>query len=152
MIPLQLYQSTRGQVFLGRDFQTEQNYSDAIAQEIDLEIRDIINRCYAKAKQILTDRREDLELVAKTLLDVETLDSKQIRHLIKTREYLPHEPEEDVDGSTDADDAAKKDDAAVQHGQVVDQPEVVQDSQPDVVPEGDKPEATTTERPNNESR
>ncbi|TCI20255.1 ATP-dependent metallopeptidase FtsH/Yme1/Tma family protein [Exiguobacterium sp. SL-10] len=151
--PLQLGSNHGGQVFLGRDFQTEQNYSDAIAQDIDLEIRDIINRCYAKAKQILTDRKDDLELVAKTLLEVETLDSKQIRHLIKTREYLPHEPEEPSEPSNDdANDEAKKDEAAVKHGQVIDQPGVVQEAKPDVVPEGDKPEATPTERPNNESR
>jgi len=80
------------------------------------------------------------------LLEVETLDSKQIRHLIKTREFLPHEPEEPTGVSSD--DETKQDEAAVEHGQVVATPGVAQDTAPDVIPEGDKPEATPTERPN----
>lgn len=78
--PLQFGQS-QGQVFLGRDINNEQNYSDAIAYEIDLEIQDIIKTCYARAKQILTENRSKLDLIANTLLDIETLDAQQIRHL-----------------------------------------------------------------------
>lgn len=78
--PLQFGQS-QGQVFLGRDFHNEQNYSDAIAYEIDLEIQRIIKECYEKARKILTDNRDKLDVIAKTLLEVETLDAEQIRHL-----------------------------------------------------------------------
>ncbi|MFK2826946.1 ATP-dependent zinc metalloprotease FtsH [Bacillus sp. B190/17] len=80
--PLQFGQSSGGQVFLGRDFNNEQNYSDAIAYEIDLEIQTIIKECYARAKNILTENRDKLELIANTLLDVETLDADQITHLV----------------------------------------------------------------------
>ena len=79
--PLQFGQA-QGQVFLGRDFHNEQNYSDAIAYDIDLEIQRFIKESYAKAKQVLTDNRDKLELIAKTLLKVETLDARQIKHLI----------------------------------------------------------------------
>jgi len=79
--PLQFGQSQGGQVFLGRDFHNEQNYSDAIAYEIDLEIQRIIKECYEKAKRILTENRDKLDIIANTLLDVETLDAEQIKHL-----------------------------------------------------------------------
>ncbi|MBD3108985.1 ATP-dependent zinc metalloprotease FtsH [Bacillus sp. AGMB 02131] len=79
--PLQFGQSQGGQVFLGRDFNNDQNYSDAIAYEIDLEIQRIIKECYAKAKDILTENRDKLDLIANTLLEVETLDAEQIKSL-----------------------------------------------------------------------
>lgn len=79
--PLQFGQASGGQVFLGRDIQNEQNYSDAIAHDIDTEIQRIIKESYARAKQILTENRDKLELVAKTLLEVETLDAHQIKNL-----------------------------------------------------------------------
>ncbi|WP_214484067.1 ATP-dependent zinc metalloprotease FtsH [Bacillus sp. SM2101] len=80
--PLQFGQAQGGQVFLGRDLHNEQNYSDAIAHDIDMEIQRFIKECYKKAKDILTENRDKLELVAKTLLDVETLDAEQIKYLI----------------------------------------------------------------------
>ncbi len=80
--PLQFGQSQGGQVFLGRDFNNEQNYSDQIAYEIDQEIQRIIKECYERAKTILTENRDKLELIAQTLLDVETLDAEQIKHLV----------------------------------------------------------------------
>ncbi|ARZ60423.1 ATP-dependent zinc metalloprotease FtsH [Bacillus thuringiensis] len=79
--PMQFGSSQGGQVFLGRDFHSEQNYSDAIAHEIDIEMQTIMKECYARAKQILTENRDKLDLIAKTLLEVETLDAEQINHL-----------------------------------------------------------------------
>ena len=79
--PLQFGQSQGGQVFLGRDFHNERNYSDAIAYEIDLEIQRIIKECYEKARKILTENRDKLNVIANTLLEVETLDAEQIKHL-----------------------------------------------------------------------
>ncbi|SES22609.1 cell division protease FtsH [Gracilibacillus ureilyticus] len=80
--PLQ-FGSSGGQVFLGRDMQSEQNYSDAIAYEIDQEIQNFIQSCYDRAKEILTENRDKLELVAKTLLKIETLDANQIKSLFE---------------------------------------------------------------------
>ncbi|WP_440604662.1 ATP-dependent zinc metalloprotease FtsH [Bacillus sp. GB_SG_008] len=79
--PMQFGSSQGGQVFLGRDFHSEQNYSDAIAHDIDTEMQSIMKECYARAKQILTENRDKLDIIAKTLLEVETLDAEQINHL-----------------------------------------------------------------------
>ncbi|OLS34129.1 ATP-dependent zinc metalloprotease FtsH [Bacillus sp. MRMR6] len=81
--PLQFGQAQGGQVFLGRDLHNEQNYSDAIAYEIDLEIQRIIKECYEKARTILTENRAKLDLIAKTLLEVETLVAEQIKYLVE---------------------------------------------------------------------
>ena len=78
--PLQFGQ-VQSQVFLGRDLNNDQNYSDAIAYDIDLEIQRIIKECYERAKQILTENREKLNLIAETLLEIETLDAEQINSL-----------------------------------------------------------------------
>lgn len=89
--PLQFGNTQGGQVFLGRDIQNDQNYSDTIAYEIDTEIQRIIKECYERARQIITENRDKLELIAKTLMEVETLNAEQIRHLVKTGE-LPEGP------------------------------------------------------------
>jgi cell division protease FtsH len=89
--PLQFGQAQGGQVFLGRDLHNEQNYSDAIAHEIDMEIQRFIKESYERARQILTDNREKLELIAQTLLDIETLDAAQINSLVEHGK-LPDRP------------------------------------------------------------
>ncbi|MED1795108.1 ATP-dependent zinc metalloprotease FtsH [Brevibacillus nitrificans] len=81
--PMQFGRS-QGQVFLGRDYGNERNYSDQIAYEIDQEMQNIINECYAKCTDLLTKHRDQLDLIANTLLRVETLDADQIRQLIET--------------------------------------------------------------------
>ncbi|MDZ5474313.1 ATP-dependent zinc metalloprotease FtsH [Bacillus sp. 31A1R] len=80
--PMQFGQSSGGQVFLGRDLHNEQNYSDKIAYEIDSEIQRIIKESYERAKTLLTENRDKLDLIANTLLEVETLDAEQIKHLV----------------------------------------------------------------------
>ncbi|OCS84812.1 ATP-dependent zinc metalloprotease FtsH [Caryophanon tenue] len=79
--PMQFGANSGGNVFLGRDFNSEQNYSDSIAYEIDKEMQAIIVEQYERTKQILTEKRELLNLIATTLLDIETLDAEQIEHL-----------------------------------------------------------------------
>ncbi|MCM3598925.1 ATP-dependent zinc metalloprotease FtsH [Metabacillus idriensis] len=93
--PLQFGQS-QGQVFLGRDFNSEQNYSDAIAHEIDMEVQRFIKESYERAKKILTENRDKLELIAQTLLEIETLDAEQIKHLVD-HGTLPERPAAGLD-------------------------------------------------------
>ncbi len=81
--PVQFGQASGGQVFLGRDIHNEQNYSDAIAYEIDLEIQRILKDSYERATKILTENRDKLDLIAKTLLEVETLNAEQIAYLVE---------------------------------------------------------------------
>ncbi|WP_186575876.1 ATP-dependent zinc metalloprotease FtsH [Aquibacillus kalidii] len=103
--PLQ-FGSSGGQVFLGRDMQNEQNYSDAIAYEIDQEIQNFINQCYERAKQILTDKKDKLELIAQTLLEVETLDAAQIKSLFEEG-VLPDPVVSEQDGKDTKQDSTK---------------------------------------------
>jgi cell division protease FtsH len=73
-------------VFLGREISEQRDYSDAIAEQIDKEVREIIDRGYERANQILTEHRDKLELIAKTLLDIETLEANEFVDLIEGRE------------------------------------------------------------------
>ena len=106
--PLQFGSSGGGQVFLGRDLQNEPNYSDKIAYEIDLEIQNIINTCYERAKEIITKHKEQLELIAQTLLEVETLDADQIDGLFYHGK-LPEPKEESVEEQLSEVDNTKSD-------------------------------------------
>jgi cell division protease FtsH len=119
--PLQFGQAQGGQVFLGRDLHNEQNYSDAIAYDIDLEIQRIIKECYAKAKKVLTENRDKLDLIATTLLEVETLDAEQIKHLIENG-HLPDRTSADSKAKTDL---KKTDDVKVNFGSKKDEDEKV---------------------------
>lgn len=80
--PMQFGQSSGGQVFLGRDIQNEQNYSDAIAHEIDMEVQKIIKDAYEKCRQILLEHKDALDRVAESLIELETLDAEQILSLV----------------------------------------------------------------------
>jgi len=74
---------TQGQVFLGRDIGHERNYSEQIAYEIDQEMQRIITECYERCRELLIKYRDQLDLIANTLLRVETLDAEQIKQLIE---------------------------------------------------------------------
>lgn len=83
LAPMQ-YGQSQGQIFLGRDIGHEQNYSDKIAYEIDMEMQRIIFEQYARCKELLTTHREKLDLLAQTLLVKETLDANEIKQLLET--------------------------------------------------------------------
>ncbi len=87
------------QVFLGRDLGRDRDYSEEIAKAIDQEIRKTIDDCYQKAQDILENERSKLERIAQALLEIETLNSKEIKALVEGRE-LP-EPEEEFQDETD---------------------------------------------------
>jgi cell division protease FtsH len=80
--PMQ-FGSHQGAVFLGRDLGHEQNYSDAIAYEIDQEMQRFIRDCYERAKEILSKHSDQVHLLAKTLLEKETLDKDEIIALLE---------------------------------------------------------------------
>ncbi len=71
-------------LFLARDFTRMRDYSEATAQAIDQEVKLLIDEAYRRAKDLLTTRRDKLDLIAKALLEYETLDGSQIRDLIET--------------------------------------------------------------------
>lgn len=88
--PIQ-YERNTGSVFLGRDYTNAQrNFSSTIAEEIDKEIRKIIEDAHKQAYEILTKRKEDVILIAETLLKNETINEEEIDYLLKNRK-MPDE-------------------------------------------------------------
>jgi len=74
-----MYDEGGEEVFLGRSAaQPAKAMSDETARAIDKEVRHIIDQCYAKAREILDDNREKLDLMADALMQYETIDAEQI--------------------------------------------------------------------------
>ena len=80
--PLQ-FEQQEGSVFLGRDYNKTQHFSNEVANEIDMEMRKIIDECHAKATKIIKGNKDLLKLIAETLLEYETLTKEQIDYLVK---------------------------------------------------------------------
>jgi cell division protease FtsH len=76
------YGENQEEVFLGYSVARQQNISEATVQKIDAEIRRLVEEGYKEAEQILTDKRGDLETLAKGLLEFETLTGDEIKDLI----------------------------------------------------------------------
>jgi len=68
-------------IFLGREISEQRDYSDQVANEIDEEVRKIVNGAYEEAKAILTKHRETLERVASRLVEIETIDGEEFNRL-----------------------------------------------------------------------
>ncbi|QOX65376.1 ATP-dependent metallopeptidase FtsH/Yme1/Tma family protein [Anoxybacterium hadale] len=86
--------SSSDEVFLGKDFSTRKNYSEEMASEIDEEIRTIVEDAYSTAEKLLTENIDMLHTIAKTLLEIETLDGEQFEALFtgaKTSKQLIEE-------------------------------------------------------------
>ena len=81
--PIQYEQRESGNVFLGRDYTKSRNFSSQVAFEIDEEQRKIINECYEVTKKIIADNKDLLNLIAKTLLEYETITKEQIDYLVE---------------------------------------------------------------------
>ncbi len=88
--PMQL-ESDSGSVFLGRDYNKVQHFSNEVANEIDMEMRKIINKCHDDATKIIKQNKDLLKLIADTLLEYETLTKEQIDYLVEHKKM----PEED---------------------------------------------------------
>jgi cell division protease FtsH len=68
-------------IFLGREISEQRDYSEAIAEKIDAEVRTLVNESYKKAKQLLIDHRDKLDEVAEKLLEVETLSKEEFEKI-----------------------------------------------------------------------
>ena len=71
-------------VFVGRDYGQKPAYSDQVAYEIDNEVRQLLNQAHEEAHRLINEHREQLNLIAEKLLEVETLEAAQIESLFKT--------------------------------------------------------------------
>ncbi len=73
-------------VFLGRELSEQRDYSEEVAEQIDAEVRRIVNEAYARVRQILTTHRDKLEAVAKALLERETLSDTEFLAIFEGRD------------------------------------------------------------------
>jgi cell division protease FtsH len=87
-----VYGEEEGEVFLGRSVTTHKSVSEATMQQVDKEVRRIIDEQYALARKILEDNRDKVERMTKALLDWETIDSEQIDDIMAGREPRPPKP------------------------------------------------------------
>jgi cell division protease FtsH len=92
------YGETNEYVFLGREMARSKDYSEKTAQEIDDEVKRIIDEAYRRAKEIILAHRSALEVIAKALLEFETLDGTQVEEIVRTgkMETPPPKPGSDT--------------------------------------------------------
>lgn len=91
------YGEDQGEVFLGRSVTQQNNVSDETSRAIDDEVREIVNKTYAAAKEVLEEHLEILHLMADALMRYETIDRKQIDEIMAGKAPTP--PEDWVDDS-----------------------------------------------------
>ena len=83
------YEEEEGEVFLGKQMSQRKSMSEQTAEEIDREVRAIIDSCYGRAKQILEDNRDKLDLMAEALMQYETIDAGQIEDIMTGHKPRP---------------------------------------------------------------
>lgn len=112
--PIQ-YEKNNGSVFLGRDYTSQQaNYSTQVAYEIDKAVRSIINQAHDNCKQLLLKYKDDVELIANTLIKNETITAEQIDYLLEHRKLPEKEKAEDkVDTTLNPENTDAKDNGLV---------------------------------------
>ncbi|SFN06321.1 membrane protease FtsH catalytic subunit [Formivibrio citricus] len=84
-----VYGENDGEVFLGRSITTHKNVSEATMQQVDQEIRRIIDEQYALARRLLEENRDKVERMTAALLEWETIDAEQIEDIMQDREPRP---------------------------------------------------------------
>ena len=77
------------QVFLGRDLMREKDYSESTAILIDEEVRKIVDSCYRRAHQLLTEHQDKLKKLSVRLLERETLEAHEVREIVGIEALLP---------------------------------------------------------------
>ncbi len=92
------YGSKEEQVFLGKDFSQQKNFSDQTAKLIDQEVKALVMSGYNNAHEILIENRDKLENLALALLDRETLGAKEIQDIVDGKEPPVDPPEDELSG------------------------------------------------------
>ena len=100
-----LYGDSDDYVFLGKEISQSKTYSEQTAQQIDAEVRRLIDEGYQLAKKLIKDNRDKLDLIANALLEHETLDGKQVEDIVLTGKFTPTAPPPGVDPPSGADAA-----------------------------------------------
>jgi len=76
-----VYGQKEEMIFLGREISEQRDYSEAVAEKIDKEVRDLVDEAYTRTRQILTQYRDRLDAVAEKLLEVETLSRDEFEKI-----------------------------------------------------------------------
>jgi len=100
-----LYGDSDEYVFLGKEISQNKAYSEKTAQQIDAEVRRLIDEGYQLAKKLIEENHDKLDLIANALLEYETLDGKQVEDIVHTGNFTPTAPPPDVDPPSGADAA-----------------------------------------------
>jgi cell division protease FtsH len=81
-----MYGKKEEMIFLGREISEQRNYSEAVAERIDQEVRELVNTAYQRALDILTQYRDKLDAVAERLLEIETMSKDEFQEIFPTPE------------------------------------------------------------------
>lgn len=93
-----VYGQQENEVFLGRDFGQQRNYSENVAKEIDAEIRELIDQAYEEARRILTEHKDQLTMIANYLIEHEKVNGDTFEKLMKgDMAYTPKPEEPEID-------------------------------------------------------
>ena len=114
------YGEKEGEVFLGRDYGHVKNYSEATAMAIDDEIRRIVEECYERTTEILSQHKDSLIIVSEALLERENMDGSEIKAMIFGAEEAT-EDEPDQTAVTEEETAVAQDTVAPGEGPCVDE-------------------------------
>ncbi len=102
-----VYGENEGEVFLGRSVTTHKNMSETTMQQVDAEIRRIVDQQYALARKLLEDNRDKVEAMAAALLELETIDADQIDDIMAGR--APRPPKSPLDSGSAPGDVSPPD-------------------------------------------
>ncbi len=99
---VQVFGQPNHEVFLGRDYGNTQDYSDATARRIDDEVARIMKEAHDRAVEILSSRRDQMDLMAQVLLERETVDGEECEALLENdwAAYLEREKRKEEEGSS----------------------------------------------------
>ena len=84
-----VYAENEGEVFLGRTVTRSQHISEKTQQEVDAEVRRILDEQYAVAYKILDENRDKMETMCKALMEWETIDRDQVREIMEGKQPSP---------------------------------------------------------------
>jgi cell division protease FtsH len=101
-----VYGENESEIFLGRDVTTHKNLSNGTAELVDKEIRRIVDEQYARARQIIEENKDKVEVMAKALLEWETIDAEQIDAIMAGEDP---QPPADVSDKSSANGSGKDD-------------------------------------------
>jgi cell division protease FtsH len=95
-------------MFLGREVQRSQDYSESTAKRIDSEVSRLIDNAFSRACDILTAQREKLNMIAELLIERETLDGRDVEEMMEHNRVLSEEERAEVDRRKEAEEAASR--------------------------------------------